>query len=125
MEIMRVENGPNADYFCVGIQNRGSRALRIAGVQEDSDYKDPIAITSTDDNYDFLWLSGKKPYFINIAYIECVVGEWNKDRTQCGVRIFLRSGNSVWTADGEDVLGTLYGDDAAEFFKKVAAKGDD
>lgn len=91
-----------------------------------SNYNDePLAITSTDDNYDFLWLSGKKPYFINIAYIECVVGEWNKDRTQYGVRIFLRSGNSVWTADGADVLETLYGDDAAEFFKKVAAKGDD
>ena len=125
MEVMRVVNGPNDDCFRVGIHNSCNVPLKITGVEEDSAYNDPIAITSTDDNYDFLWLSGKKPYFINIAYIECVVGEWNKDRTQYGVRIFLRSGNSVWTADGADVLETLYGDDAAEFFKKVAAKGDD
>ena len=111
----------SGDYLNVGISfPTGEAALRI---KCDDDH--PLLITSTDDNYDFLWLSGKKPYFINIAYIECVVGEWNKDRTQYGVRIFLRSGNSVWTADGADVLETLYGDDAAEFFKKVAAKGDD
>ena len=108
--------------------------VRLAGITADeqpvpvrisTDDDNPIAITSTDDNYDFLWLSGKKPYFVNIAYIECVVGEWNKDRTQYGVRIFLRSGNSVWTADGVKVLKKLYGDKAAEFSKEVAAKGDD
>ena len=73
----------------------------------------------------FLSLPAQKPYLINIAYIECVVGEWNKDRTQYGVRIFLRSGNSVWTADGVKVLKKLYGDDAVDVFEEVAAEGDE
>ena len=123
MEVMQVKTDPSRalDVF---LHNFSGNVLRITGV-DDIDRlngfpRDPIAITS-----EFLWLSGKKPYFVNIAYIECVVGEWNKDRTQYGVRIFLRSGNSVWTADGVKVLKKLYGDKAAEFFKEVAAKGDD
>lgn len=113
-----LESGDHLDvYLTSGVD---------VGDVEISNYNNkPLAITSADVNYDFLWLTGKKPYFINIAYIECVVGEWNKDRTQYGVRIFLRSGNSVWTADGVNVLKKLYGEDAAKFFKEVAAKGDD
>ena len=121
MEVMKVKTDPD---WPLDVSVSNGTILRISGVNDidrlNGDERYPIAITS-----EFLWISGKKPYFINTAYIECVVGEWNKDRTQSGVRIFLRSGNSVWTADGADVLGTLYGDDAAEFFKKVAAKGDD
>ena len=111
----------DGDYLNVYLPN----GVDVGYVEIKNYNNDPIAITSTDDNYDFLWLSGKKPYFVNIAYIESVVGEWNKDRTQYGVRIFLRSGNSVWTADGTNVLKKLYGEDAAKFFKEVAAKGAD
>lgn len=38
----------------------------------------------------------KKLYAININHIECIVGEWNKDKTEYGARVFYASGNSVW-----------------------------
>ena len=40
--------------------------------------------------------SGTKPYIVNLNQIECLVGEWNKDKTEYGLRIFYASGNSVW-----------------------------
>ena len=84
----------------------------------------PLSVRIADKK--FLCLPAQKPYLINIDYIECVVGEWNKDRTQYGVRIFLRSGNSVWTADGVDVLTELDNSSAAAMsFEQVAAKGAD
>lgn len=121
MEVMKVKTDPN---WPLDVSVSNGTIFRISGVSDidrlNGSPRYPIAITS-----EFLWLSGKKPYFINISYIECVVGEWNKDRTQYGVRIFLRSGNSVWTADGANVLKKLYDEDAAKFFKEVAAKGAD
>lgn len=83
----------------------------------------PLSVSIADKK--FLRLPAQKPYLINRDYIECVVGEWNKDRTQYGVRIFLRSGNSVWTADGVDVLTELDSCTAAMSFEQVAAKGAD
>ena len=86
--------------------------------------REPLSVRIADKK--FLCLPAQKPYLINIDYIECVVGEWNKDRTQYGVRIFLRSGNSVWTADGVDVLTELDNSSAAAMsFEQVAAKGAD
>ena len=37
-----------------------------------------------------------KLYAINLNHVECIVGEWNKDKTEYGVRVFYASGNSVW-----------------------------
>ena len=45
---------------------------------------------------DFCHVDVKKPYLINPNQIECVVGEWDKDKTTYGIRIFFASGNSVW-----------------------------
>ena len=45
----------------------------------------------------FVDISGSnKLYAINLNHVECIVGEWNKDKTEYGVRIFYTSGNSVW-----------------------------
>ena len=55
----------------------------------------------------YVSLPGKKPYLINMSQIECVVGEWNKDKTQYGVRIFYASGNSVWL--GERAAKCMFG----------------
>lgn len=54
----------------------------------------------------FASLSSKRPYLVNLSAIECVVGEWNKDKTQYGVRIFYASGNSVWV--DEDAAKALF-----------------
>ena len=51
-------------------------------------------------------LPGNKPYLINLSQVECIVGEWNKDRTQYGARIFYASGNSFWVS--EDAAKALY-----------------
>lgn len=47
----------------------------------------------------YVSLPGKKPYLINLSQVECMVGEWNKDKTQYGIRIFYTSGNSVWVGE--------------------------
>ncbi len=44
----------------------------------------------------FFGLSTKKPYVINLNKIECIVGEWNKEKTEYGLRVYFESGNSVW-----------------------------
>lgn len=54
----------------------------------------------------YVSLPGNKPYLINLAQVECVVGEWNKDKTQYGARIFYTSGNSVWI--GENAAKALF-----------------
>ena len=47
----------------------------------------------------FFGLSTKKPYVINLNKIECIVGEWNKEKTEYGLRVYFESGNSVWLDD--------------------------
>ena len=74
----------------------------------------------------FANLSGKKPYLINLAQVECVVGEWNKDKTQYGVRIFYTSGNSVWV--GEDAAEAFFkdlqfGESAGAVFDRAKKEG--
>ena len=49
---------------------------------------------ATQDN--LFALSGTKPYIVNLNQVECIVGEWNKDKTEYGLRIFYASGNSAW-----------------------------
>lgn len=44
----------------------------------------------------FILVDINKPYLINKNQIECVVGEWDKDKSRYGVRVFFASGNSVW-----------------------------
>ena len=56
-----------------------------------------------------------KPYLINPTQIECVVGEWDKDKTRYGVRIFFASGNSVWCEEDaarDIIFELLYGADS-------------
>ena len=43
-----------------------------------------------------LLLETKKPYIINPAHIECITGEWNKDKGEDGVRVYFASGNNIW-----------------------------
>lgn len=47
----------------------------------------------------FYSLAGKKPYVINLNKVECIVGEWNKDKTEYGLRICFVSGNTVWIGE--------------------------
>lgn len=41
-------------------------------------------------------LKTKKPYIINSFQIECVTGEWNKEKEEYGVRVYFVSGNNLW-----------------------------
>ena len=50
-------------------------------------------ITTQDNLFAF---PGTKPYIVNLNQIECIVGEWNKEKTEYGLRIFYASGNSTW-----------------------------
>ena len=58
---------------------------------------------ATQDN--LFALSGTKPYIVNLNQIECIVGEWNKEKTEYGLRIFYASGNSAWI--GKDPANEL------------------
>ena len=57
----------------------------------------------------FYLVDVNKPYLINPNQIECGVGEWDKDKTRYGVRIFFTSGNSVWCeeAAARDIISEL------------------
>lgn len=66
-----------------------------------------VDVTTTSD---FLAVDVKKPYLINLNQIECIVGEWDKDKATYGVRVFFASGNSVWCG----------GDSAREFLNSVS-----
>ena len=59
-------------------------------------------------------LQGPKPYMGNLNQIECIVGEWNKDKTEYGLRIFYASGNSAWI--GNDAANNLL-----KYFKAIAS----
>ena len=69
----------------------------------------------------FYLLDIKKPYLINASQVECVVGEWDKDKTQYGVRIFFASGNSVWCGgdSARHVLNALSGENATKKYDAV------
>ena len=73
----------------------------------------------------YVSLPGKKPYLINMSRVECIVGEWNKDKTQYGVRIFYASGNSVWI--GEEATKALFKvtkcGNEAEIFNRAKREG--
>ena len=71
----------------------------------------------------YVSLPGKKPYLINLSQVECMVGEWNKDKTQYGIRIFYASGNSVWIGEdaSKELLGHMgvHGEDAETAFNRA------
>lgn len=69
----------------------------------------------------FYLLDIKKPYLINASQVECVVGEWDKDKTQYGVRIFFASGNSVWCGgdSARYFLNALNGENAVKKYDAV------
>jgi hypothetical protein len=75
----------------------------------------------------YLSLPGKKPYLINLTQVECMVGEWNKDKTQYGVRIFYASGNSVWIGESaaKKIFGLMevYGENAEAVFDRAKKEG--
>lgn len=66
----------------------------------------------------------KKPYLINENQVECVVGEWDKDKITYGVRIFFASGNSVWCGgnSGRKVLVQMYGEEAGKKFDMASKR---
>ncbi len=55
-------------------------------------------------------LKTKRPYILNPSNIECVVGEWNKDKGEYGVRVYFVSGNNHWFggAVARDLLDKLF-----------------
>ena len=57
----------------------------------------------------FELVDAKKPYLINASHVECAVGEWNKEKSKYGLRVFFASGNSVWFEGdaGRSLLGYL------------------
>ena len=83
---------------CIDVSQRGSWDIDVNVNQG--------GLGAWDVSPSFASLPGKKPYLINLFQVECVVGEWNKDKTQYGVRIFYTSGNSVWV--GEDAAKSLF-----------------
>ena len=72
----------------------------------------------------FKLLDVDKPYLINTSQIECVVGEWNKDKTIYGVRVFFASGNSVWCGgdSARDILRRLWGVEATKKFDEASKR---
>lgn len=66
----------------------------------------------------------KKPYLINMNQVECVVGEWDKDKITYGVRIFFVSGNSVWCGgnSGRNVLVKMFGEEAGKKFDTASKR---
>ena len=80
--------------------------------------------TSVTIDPSFYLVDIKKPYLINKNQVECVVGEWDKDKTTYGVRIFFASGNSVWCGgdSGRNVLKVMYGEKAAEKFDAASKR---
>ena len=69
----------------------------------------------------------KKPYLINRNQIECVVGEWDKEMTTYGVRIFFASGNSVWCGGsaGRKLLEELASSHYGALGERAVKKFDD
>lgn len=72
----------------------------------------------------FHGLKGKKPYLLNLVNSECIVGEWNKDKTEYGLRVFFASGNSTWigTEASLGLLSSVKGanmEDVIETFKQI------
>lgn len=72
----------------------------------------------------FRQLKGKKFYLVNLLHIECIVGEWNKDKTEYGLRIFYASGNSTWINEEAskgllDELSRLYHIDTELFARNA------
>lgn len=100
----------------------GSIDATVEGnVKVEGSVKTEVAgVVTTDPR--FLLLPIDKPYLINVNQIECVVGEWNKDKTKYGVRIFFVSGNNVYLegVKGVNTLGQLGGKDAFEKFMSYA-----
>ena len=52
-------------------------------------------------------LKTKRPYVLNREHIECIVGEWNKDKGEYGVRVYFVSGNNHWFG-GDVAKGLLW-----------------
>ena len=85
--------------------------------------------------YDFKVLSCKKPYLINLSHVESIVGEWNKEKTEYGVRVYYASGNNVWFGGkvARDFLQSvrsawawaLWPDDREEQMRECVEKFDD
>ena len=72
----------------------------------------------------FILVDINKPYLINKNQIECVVGEWDKDKSRYGVRVFFASGNSVWCegSAGRSLLKSLAG--YSPFLSSSTAQGE-
>ena len=72
--------------------------------------------------YAFTMLTCKKPYLINLNNVESIVGEWNKDKTEYGVRVYYVSGNNIWF--GGDVarkfLCRVGNEEAEQKFKAIS-----
>ena len=68
-------------------------------------------------------LDTKKPYVLVTSNIECVIGEWNKDKGEYGVRVYFVSGNNIWLggAVARDFLNRFTSGAVAKFDERVKA----
>ena len=111
------------DVTKVEITNIGGLDVELSG--RSSVAIDGIdGLVSVETKSRFYLVDIKKPYLINLNQIECVVGEWDKDKTTYGVRIFFASGNSVWCGgeSARKILERLDGDNRATAKFDTASK---
>ena len=63
-------------------------------------------------------LNTKRPYVLNSSNIECIIGEWNKDKGEYGVRVYFVSGNNHWF--GGNTAKSLLWDFAGQNYREDA-----
>ena len=68
-------------------------------------------------------LDTKKQYVLVESNIECVIGEWNKDKGEYGVRVYFVSGNNIWLggAVARSFLDWFAHETVAKFDERVKA----
>lgn len=85
--------------------------METLSIVNQGDYDDfRVNVCGRVDMTDNRMLNTKKPYVVNLSHVECIIGEWNKDKGEYGVRIYFVSGKDVWIGGivARDLLGKCY-----------------
>lgn len=114
--VMKVDLGPTVS---LSVNSDITGSVYITGSSVDASVD---GLLTTEPS--FYLVDIKKPYLINKNQVECVVGEWDKDKITYGVRIFFASGNSVWCGgnSGRKVLVQMYGEEAGKKFDMASKR---
>ena len=102
--------------------------LCVVNKEGDKEFDVNVSGVVRADTGEVVMLETKKPYLINLQHVECMTGEWNKDKREYGVRIYFVSGKDVWI--GGRVARDLLAKFVEEFGKyddrkKIVGKFDD